>query len=737
MTRGQRLKFGSTIVCYHSIFNSMPPTRLAETPAPARRRQALPSLPLPPPEPPRSARDVLLRSWAGRLFIVAVITKFLAALFRVGGEPPAFIQVLSSIATLAMATSLVYFIARLFIMIKRRLLWRVRRKLILSYIFIGVVPALLILFFFLLGAAVFSMNVSAYLFKDGYDDVIRDASVLSDAAAVEIARMPAAAAETIARVQRNGARTRNYASLSMLFVPAPGSKLARVSAGEWKHAPVPDDVPAWVGAGGFEGTVVVPDSETATGTSLVIRSVKPALAGSTRLGYVVADVPVDGSLIDQLYETTGIRSAVPEVHASAPGGALTEGARAAAPQPDEFVLFGRSVAFFDAHEWLTGKNTRTTFPMKYRLSEIYGRLVTAQSAQVGSMSVAQAILSALILVAVLFLIIQMAALTMGLALARSITSSIHELFMGTERVRQGDFAHRIEITTKDQLGELADSFNQMTGSIENLLLTAAEKKRLEEELRIAREIQMSLLPRGPLEMPGLGVTALCVPAREVGGDYYDFFILGPERVGIIIADVSGKGTSAALYMAELKGLLLSLSQIHHSPRKLLLEVNRIISENLDSRSFITMTYAVLDLGKGVMTYARAGHTPLIYLPGPGAAVPDAQILIPSGMVLGLRIDGAAEKFAELLEEEQIPLNNGDVIVLYTDGITEAMNSASDLFGDHRLSRIIEEHGHLESGELRERILREIEAFVGSADQHDDMTMILMKIDRAEVARVAV
>ena len=190
-------------------------------------------------------------------------------------------------------------------------------------------------------------------------------------------------------------------------------------------------------------------------------------------------------------------------------------------------------------------------------------------------------------------------------------------------------------------------------------------------------------------------------------------------------------------MAELKGLLLSLSQIHHSPRKLLLEVNRIISENLDSRSFITMTYAVLDLGKGVMTYSRAGHTPLIYLPGPGAAVPDAQILIPNGMVLGLRIDGAAEKFAELLEEEQIALNNGDVIVLYTDGITEAMNSASDLFGDHRLSRIIEEHGHLESGELRERILREIEAFVGGADQHDDMTMILMKIDRAEVARVAV
>ena len=139
------------------------------------------------------------------------------------------------------------------------------------------------------------------------------------------------------------------------------------------------------------------------------------------------------------------------------------------------------------------------------------------------MTLGEAILVILAIVAVLFLIIQGVALVMGLALARSITSSIHELFMGTERVRQGDFTHRINIKTKDQLGELAESFNQMTGSIENLLQTAAEKKRLEEELRIARQIQMSLLPRGPLDVPGLGVTALCVPAREVGGDYYDFF----------------------------------------------------------------------------------------------------------------------------------------------------------------------------------------------------------------------
>ena len=117
---------------------------------------------------------------------------------------------------------------------------------------------------------------------------------------------------------------------------------------------------------------------------------------------------------------------------------------------------------------------------------------------------------------------------------------------------------------------------------------------------------MSLLPRGPLDVPGLTITALCVPAREVGGDYYDLFPLAGDRLGVLIADVSGKGTSAALYMAELKGLMLSMSQIYHSPRQLLIEVNRIISANLDSRSFITMTYAVLDLAAATMTYARAG-----------------------------------------------------------------------------------------------------------------------------------
>ena len=232
-------------------------------------------------------------------------------------------------------------------------------------------------------------------------------------------------------------------------------------------------------------------------------------------------------------------------------------------------------------------------------------------------------------------------------------------------------------------------------------------------------------------MPGLSVTALCIPAREVGGDYYDFLPLDEHRVGMLIADVSGKGTSAALYMAELKGLVLSLSQIHTSPRALLVAANRIIAQHLDARSFITMTYAVVDLRARTMTYARAGHTPLIHVPGrretargPRRA---AQSWRRDGLVVGLKLDNG-EMFERLLEEQTIPLQPGDLYVFFTDGISEAMNDADDCFGEVRLGLLVEEHANLPSDELRERVLREVEAFVDGAPQHDDMTMILLKVE---------
>jgi sigma-B regulation protein RsbU (phosphoserine phosphatase) len=698
--------------------------------------------PRPASAPPPSPRELLLSTWYGRLFIAATVLKFAVALWRMSAALPSAARIVSSAATIALALALFMFAWRLFTQIKRRLLWRVRRKLILSYIFIGVIPSLLILVFFLFAGSLLFMNLSTYLFKDGYDSIVESARLSAQAAATEIARNPDAAVETIQRVYR--IRQPMYKAISIAYLAPDGS---RETIGPWRHAPAPDSLPVWLRDELFVGSIGFPIKDSDGEEDLVIRAVaRIGDVGSDSA--VIVDIPLDEQVMFALRENSGVR--LQSVYDSR---VRTNDKRVNKTPGDSggALLFERSLTEIELTHWqsvvtvwplvmLQRPYTRhDTAVLSYRPRELYNHLASAQSLRVGpDMPLSYALLLVLLVIGGMFLIIEAVALVMGLALARSITSSVHELFMGTERVRQGDFTHRINIESRDQLGELAASFNQMTGSIENLLQTAAEKKRLEEELRIARQIQMSLLPRGPLDFPGLAVTALCVPAREVGGDYYDFFKIGDRRIGVLIADVSGKGTSAALYMAELKGLMLSLSQIFHSPRQLLIEVNRIISENLDTRSFITMTYAVIDLDEGVLTFARAGHTPLMYLPA-GEEGTTAQVLTPNGLVVGLRIPGAHEKFVSLLEEDRIELRKGDALVFYTDGITEAMNQQSDLFGDARLGRILTEHGHLDAADLRERILREIEAFVGIADQHDDMTMILIKVEEsfAAAARVAV
>jgi serine phosphatase RsbU (regulator of sigma subunit) len=461
---------------------------------------------------------------------------------------------------------------------------------------------------------------------------------------------------------------------------------------------------------------------------------------------VIVDIPKNERFVERMREETSVkidgvtltqvgateRSGPPAdtPRPSQPAGQPNTAATPAATTQADALPAGKRriswVAWLECTDWPTGEPRDAAVQIEVNIADIYDRVSASRTLIGGEVSFSTALLWALVVIAFLFLVIEAAALVMGLALARSITGSIHELFAGTERVRVADFSHRIAVRARDQLGELAESFNEMTGSIEELLQQAAEKKRLEEELRIARDIQMSLLPRGKLAVPGLEVSALCVPAREVGGDYFDFLPIDENRLGILVADVSGKGTSAAFYMAELKGVILSLSRTCPSPRQLLMTANRVIAEHLDSRSFITMTYGVLDLAAHKLVYARAGHTPLIHKRGDSDGR-HVDVLTPDGLVLGLRIDDG-EMFERLLVEVSLPLDRGDVLVLFTDGISEAMNPELDMFGEGRLAQLVGEHGHLPVEELRERILREIEAFRAGAPQHDDMTMILLKIE---------
>jgi sigma-B regulation protein RsbU (phosphoserine phosphatase) len=709
--------------------------------------------PLPPPTADRrqGVRGALLHTLPGRAIVIGIGVKIVTSIVggALGGIPP-FLAVVDSVAMLAAVIGAAIFAIRLGVIAKRRLLWRVRRKLILSYIFIGFVPALLLVAFSLLVGFLLFYDVSSYLVTTRLRALSEQARFIAQSTALEIQRGGGRDVVNILE-RRQSNQAEQYPGISLAVVPmnracdgaaaraVQPSELRRQTAGPWAHVDPPQAVPAWIDCTGFSGVLAYshrPDDSSGRDTHLLVRAV--AMPDSPQPGYaVVVDLLVNDAVRQQLRSETGV--ALRNIIASPP---LTENAArplqgrdggdvsaTTAPAPSGVLSSLPTLLVF--RDWSTGATGPLTVTTALSIGELYDRISSPEGG-VGRLS--QGLLLVLFVIGALFLIIEVMALIAGFALAKSLTGSVHELFTGTERVRQGDFTHKIGVKSEDQLGELAASFNSMTASIEDLLRQAAEKKRLEEELRIAHEIQMSLLPQGPLKMTGLSVTALCVPAREVGGDYYDFLPLDDHRVGVLIADVSGKGTSAALYMAELKGLVLSLSQIHTSPRSLLIAANRIIAHHLDARSFITMTYAVLDLRARTMTYARAGHTPLIYVPGAcaGGAPRSVQILVPDGMVVGLKIDNG-EMFERLLEEDTIHLQPGDLYLLFTDGISEAMNARDDCFGETRLGQLVETHAHLPSDELRERLLREIAAFVGDAPQHDDMTMILLKVDEVAEA----
>ena len=700
-------------------------------------------------------RDWLTGTLAGRALLVGTAIKSVTlTLAATGASLAGLLGLVDTIGGLSLFVGAVVLGYRLSVVAKRRLLWRVRRKLILSYVFVGVVPALLIILFFAVSGLLLFFNVGSYLMRSRLEALVDQVDFMAQSTVLEV-EGAASEADVRAVIERRQAGTAaRFPNLSYAIVPAAtscdaGQEISAVpavmAAGPWAHLDAPVSTAAWVPCEGRAGLLAYYPG-TSQGVRLGIRAIALPAAQSARYA-VVVDLPVGDTLMSQLRTETGIQmGAMTEIEganvARPVEGRAVRGESSAEPLaglaagPATVVLGEdastselRWVTLLDYVDWDTGQTGTVTVTFQMSPLDAYRRISATSLTRINNLDFGQILLILLSVVAGLFLVIQIVALGMGFGLARSITGSVHELFAGTERVRRGDFGHKITVRTRDQLGELADSFNSMTGSIEDLLQQKAEKERLEQELRIAREIQMSLLPQGPLHMPGLALAAHCEPAREVGGDYYDVLPIDDHRVGILIADVAGKGTSAALYMAELKGVILALSQLHRSPRRLLIDANRIISRHLDKRSFITVTYAVADLEAGTLTYARAGHCPLLYRPGPSDGQRSVQVLMPDGLVLGLQIDDG-ERFNSLLEEVTVPIGRGDLFVLYTDGITEAMNASGDYFGEARLGEVIEAHGDLPFDELRERVLREIHSFVGEAPQHDDMTMLLVRVEES-------
>lgn len=248
-----------------------------------------------------------------------------------------------------------------------------------------------------------------------------------------------------------------------------------------------------------------------------------------------------------------------------------------------------------------------------------------------------------------------------------------------------------------------------------------ERERIKRELEIARDVQVSFLPREQPKIEGIEVASLCLPAKEVGGDYYDFVELGAKSIGVAIGDVSGKGTSAAFYMTLTKGFFKSQAKYANSPMEVLINMNELFYDNVERGVFISMIYSIFDLEKKRMIFSRAGHNPMILRrSGKG----EAEEISPPGIALGLE---KGEVFSRTIEQKSIPIHSGDVFLFYTDGLNEAVNASNEEYGETRLRLAVERNCHLPVEILLDNIEEDIYFYTGRTPQHDDMTAVVIKI----------
>ena len=249
---------------------------------------------------------------------------------------------------------------------------------------------------------------------------------------------------------------------------------------------------------------------------------------------------------------------------------------------------------------------------------------------------------------------------------------------------------------------------------------ANEKKRLDHDLEIARDIQRILLPEQAPAMPGFEINGVNVPARQVSGDYYDYIRLDEHRLGIAIADVSGKGVPASLIMAICRSVLRSQAAQNPSPSAVLREVNRQLYPDIKEDMFISMAYLVVDHQRGVLTLARAGHdAPLFYQ----RSTQKVTALKPPGMVLGI---DSGSVFDRLMSDFDVPLERDDCLVLYTDGVTEALDSEGLEFGMDRMIQSVRASAMQGASAIVTRVIEDVRNFAGAQPQHDDITMIAIR-----------
>jgi serine phosphatase RsbU (regulator of sigma subunit) len=332
-----------------------------------------------------------------------------------------------------------------------------------------------------------------------------------------------------------------------------------------------------------------------------------------------------------------------------------------------------------------------------------------------------AIVVALAFVAFLFLVIEGFALFFGVRISEGIVAGVHALHRGTRAVAGGDLDAVITIPNEDEFGDLARSFNEMTLAVKHGREIALANDRLTQELSTARAIQIRLLPGQQPLVPGYEVTGASIPSREIGGDYYDFLAQGEDAIGIAIGDVSGKGMPAALLMSNLQASLHGQVLHRGTVASVVQRVNDLLVRSTDPHMFATFFYGVLDTATGSFTCTNAGHNPPLVLRRDGSL----ERLTMGGLLLGMIGD-------MVYLQDTVVLAPGEVIVMYTDGITEAVSPGADeedpeaMFGEERLCDVLLRSRHLPASGIQDAILAAVADHTRGVAQSDDITLVVIR-----------
>jgi phosphoserine phosphatase RsbU/P len=328
-------------------------------------------------------------------------------------------------------------------------------------------------------------------------------------------------------------------------------------------------------------------------------------------------------------------------------------------------------------------------------------------------------LIAFVLIVIAFVVIEAAALTTGLVLTRQITKAVDDLYKATQDVKRGDLSHRVRIERRDQLGVLGESFNDMIGSVSTLIQEQQQRQRLENEISIAREVQDQLFPRTLPRVPGVEIEAICKAARAVSGDYYDFIQLSPTHLAIAIADISGKGISAALLMASLQAALRSQVLVDGSETmstaELVSRLNKHLVRNTGDDRFATFFIAVYDSASRNLRYTNAGHLPSFLI-----CKDSALHLDKGGMVLGVLEDYCYEEGSVIVAPDSL-------LVGYSDGLVEPENVYGEEFGIRRLQQAAVHVQGSSPQVVAESLMNAAEEWAGTPEQADDMTVIVARL----------